>query len=72
MKCVNCNGKGLVGEKLCPVCNGFGYIGAPEVVDIEHIVTEEEVKDNNLEGKVEAGEKIIIKKKSVVKKAKKK
>lgn len=85
MKCLNCNGEGLVQEKLCPECEGFGYTGTPDFIpdfinevepvvpvsDIEHIVTEEEVKENNLEGTVEAGEVIgipkVIKSKSVVK-----
>jgi len=56
MKCTDCQGTGLENEnKLCPNCNGFGVIG-----EIEHVITEEEVKDNNLEGVVEAGEVIKI------------
>ena len=56
MKCLNCNGEGLVGEKLCPECEGFGYTGTPDV-KVEPVVIEE-VKDS--EGIVEPEEVVNI------------
>ena len=53
MKCINCDGLGLVNEKVCPACNGFGKLEEMKNSDVNIVVnvefTQEEIEAESIQ-----------------------